>query len=33
MYVEKFCRRVADDFKHKELLPLKMLFFVHASSE
>lgn len=33
MSSNKFFRRIADDFRHKELLPLKMLFFVHASSE
>lgn len=32
MFAQKFCRRVTDDFRHKELLPLKMLFFVHAST-
>ncbi|KAE8737056.1 hypothetical protein FOCC_FOCC017486, partial [Frankliniella occidentalis] len=32
MYAKKFYSRIADDFRHKELLPLKMLFFVHAST-
>ncbi|XP_034242969.1 major facilitator superfamily domain-containing protein 6-B-like [Thrips palmi] len=32
MSASSFCRRIAEDFKHKELLPLKMLFFVHAST-
>jgi hypothetical protein len=28
-----FFTRLAKDFRQKELLPLKLLFFVHASSE
>lgn len=32
-YLKLFARRIIKDFKHKELLPLKLLFFIHASSE
>lgn len=28
-----FVNRIVQDFKQKELLPLKLLFFVHASSK
>ncbi|GLG94933.1 Uncharacterized protein GBIM_02007, partial [Gryllus bimaculatus] len=32
LFLKAFVARVADDFKQKELLPLKLLFFVHAST-
>ncbi|XP_046673323.1 uncharacterized protein LOC124362668 [Homalodisca vitripennis] len=31
-YLNTFCNRISSDFKQKELLPLKLLFFVHAST-
>ncbi|XP_054269078.1 uncharacterized protein LOC128990629 [Macrosteles quadrilineatus] len=31
-YLNTFCSRISSDFKQKELLPLKLLFFVHAST-
>uniref|UniRef100_A0A1B6CUD4 Major facilitator superfamily (MFS) profile domain-containing protein n=1 Tax=Clastoptera arizonana TaxID=38151 RepID=A0A1B6CUD4_9HEMI len=31
-YLGMFFRRITDDFRQKELLPLKLLFFVHAST-
>ncbi|KAF7998298.1 hypothetical protein HCN44_009696 [Aphidius gifuensis] len=32
MLIKNFFRRIYKDFRHKELLPLKMLFFVQAST-
>lgn len=32
MLIKSFFRRIIKDFRHKELLPLKMIFFVQASS-
>lgn len=31
-YVSLFFRRIGKDLKQKELLPLKLLFFMHSSS-
>ncbi|KAJ9578796.1 hypothetical protein L9F63_005004, partial [Diploptera punctata] len=31
-YMKSFFKRISKDFKQKELLPLKLLFFVHAST-
>lgn len=31
-YAKGFFKRIVDDFKYKQLLSLKMVFFVHASS-
>lgn len=33
MLIKSFFRRIIKDFRHKELLPLKMIFFVQASSK
>ncbi|XP_014616480.1 PREDICTED: uncharacterized protein LOC106793789 [Polistes canadensis] len=33
MLIKSFFRRIAKDFRHKELLPLKLIFFVQASSK
>nr|XP_031830685.1 uncharacterized protein LOC116426193 [Nomia melanderi] len=32
MLIKSFFRRIIKDFRHKELLPLKMIFFVQAST-
>ncbi|KAL2750551.1 Major facilitator superfamily domain-containing protein 6-A [Vespula maculifrons] len=32
MLIKSFFRRIAKDFRHKELLPLKLIFFVQAST-
>ncbi len=32
-YAKGFFKRIVDDFKYKQLLSLKMVFFVHASSK
>lgn len=31
--IRTFYTRIIDDFKQKKLMPLKLLFFVHASSK
>ncbi|XP_053619489.1 uncharacterized protein LOC128680397 [Plodia interpunctella] len=31
-FLYSFCRRITDDLKQKKLIPLKILFFVHAST-
>ncbi|XP_046981061.1 major facilitator superfamily domain-containing protein 6-like [Schistocerca americana] len=32
VFLKAFFRRIITDFRHKELLPLKLLFFVHSST-
>ncbi|XP_013194166.2 uncharacterized protein LOC106137802 [Amyelois transitella] len=31
-FLHSFCRRITDDLRQKKLIPLKILFFVHAST-